>query len=403
MYFQTFQKQNKLYDLPGFKAVKFDEEGLVNIGIDYKLNDHVIKELNIGFDFFEKLYKNRALNPMSEYVELISTTDEELEAHNYTGICPTNVLEINPSAGSCSVACQYCLVTDGTHCEQIKVITNYAEKLKNSLERNRQSEIFYYFSPKTEAFSEPHLFNGLAHEILLTFIRHYQKYPDSKVRVFIATKCGLTQLQIRHNNNSLLELIKEIPSKIQVNGSITILPDYLRNLMEPNASSFRERLEALKKLQDMGVYAKSVLCQPLLIPYLTENNLHEYFSILEEYGITNIKPEFLTTEIKNLVLIAQYIHHFDPHLIGEYFYPYLKETNLDHIKQRSRMAPSREICVKYLKTINDIASRYNISISICNWVKKELAPFDSFISTIDRESSGKGLRCLGYQTNLFEQ
>lgn len=49
----------------------------------------------------------------------VAPTFGELEIHNYTGMCPTNVLEVTPSKGSCACACQYCLVTDGNHAAPI--------------------------------------------------------------------------------------------------------------------------------------------------------------------------------------------------------------------------------------------------------------------------------------------
>ena len=112
------------------------------------------------------------LAPDNAYPQIPAAVEEELVVHNYTGICPTNVLEVTPSQGSCACACQYCLVTDGNHAAQISVFTGYAARLKVSLERNSDRQLFYYYSPKTEAFSEPHLLNGMAHEILRSFRDH---------------------------------------------------------------------------------------------------------------------------------------------------------------------------------------------------------------------------------------
>ena len=193
----------------------------------------------------------------------------------------------------------------------------------------------------------------------------------------------------------------QIASKIQLNGSIGIMPQYLRDVLEPNAASIEERLEMLFQCRELGIYAESVLCQPLILPYLTDENLSKYFTLLDAAGVRNIKPEFLTTEIRNLVILAQYINHFDPSLISEFFKPYLSDANQNHIKQRSRLAPERGMCVEYLKKIQTAADNHDITISICNWVKHELGASAEWVRTIDKASAAHGYRCLGYQTSLF--
>lgn len=399
--FRYIAPKRECYDLEGFVPLKIDRELLTGRGVNYAISHTVASQLLQGSEWFSKLYKNRNLTPGDRYMESLTDTEEELEIHNYTGLCPTNVLEVSPSTGSCAVACQYCLVTDGNHVKPINVYTNYAQRLANSLERNRDNALFYYFSPKTEAFSEPHLFNGLAHDILRTFVRHFDKHPDSAVRVFIATKAGPRHLQVVHKGDTLFSLMGRIASRIQLNGSIGIMPAYLRNVLEPNAASIEERLEALVSCRELGIWAESVLCQPLILPYLTEENIHGYFAQLKSAGIRNIKPEFLTTEIRNLVILAQYINYYDPGLIGEFFRPYLAEENQDHIKQRSRLAPERSVCVEKLEKIRDAARQHGITISICNWVKRELGARAEWVQTIDLASAANGYRCLGYQTGLF--
>lgn len=391
------------YDLKDFVPLKVGQNLLAGLGVDYAISPDVASQLLQGVEWFSMLYESRNLTPGDHYRESLTNTDEELEIHNYTGICPTNVLEVSPSAGSCAVACQYCLVTDGNHVKPITVYTNYAERLAHSLERNRTRPLFYYFSPKTEAFSEPHLFNGLAHDIIRTFVRHFDRHPDSAVRVFIATKAGPRHLQVEHKGDTLFSLMGRIASKIQLNGSIGIMPRYLRDVLEPNAATIEERLEALVQCRELGMCAESVLCQPLMLPYLTEENIQGYFTQLKSAGVRNIKPEFLTTEIRNLVVMAQYINHFDPDLIGEFFRPYLADNNQDHIKQRSRLAPDRAVCIEKLEMIRNAAAQHDITISICNWVKRELGAVAEWVQTVDQASAANGYRCLGYQSNLFPQ
>jgi DNA repair photolyase len=399
--FRNISQKPACYDLENFNLLNIDRKLLTDISSACPISDEITAEMLHGTEWFRQLFDNRSLTPAAWYEEKLTDSQAELEIHNYTGICPTNVLEVTPSSGSCSVACQYCLVTDGSHLKPITVYTNYTERLANSLERNRDKAIFYYFSPKTEAFSEPHLFNGIAHEVIRTFIDHFDRHPDSHVRIFIATKAGPQHLNIEHRGDSLFSLMGAIASRIQVNGSIGIMPDYLRNVLEPNAASIEERLEALVKCRALGMHAESVLCQPLILPYLTDGNLESYFSMLSQAGVHNIKPEFLTTEIRNLVILAQYINHYDPGLIGEFFEPYLAEGNHNHIKQRSRIAPDRKVSVMHLERLKHCAEQYGLTISICNWVKRELGSVADWVKSIDLGSNANGYRCLGYQTNMF--
>lgn len=390
-------------ELKDFVPLKIDSKFLHDHGLNYEITPEVASQLVIGSEWFAKLYENNNLTPGNHFEETLTDPGEALEIHNYTGLCPTNVLEVSPSSGSCAVACQYCLVTDGNHVKPITVYTNYADRLANSLEENRQKAIFYYFSPKTEAFSEPHLYNGIAHDIFRTFIRHFDKYPDSPVRIFIATKAGPKHLQVIHKGDTLFSLMGKIASRIQMNGSIGIMPHYLREVLEPNAASIEERLDTLVQCRDLGMFAESVLCQPLMLPYLTDENIDRYMLLLASAGVRNIKPEFLTTEIRNLVILANYINYYNPELVGEFFSPYLSGENQNHIKQRSRLAPERSICVGYLEKIRNAASEHGITISICNWVKQELGANADWVRSIDHDSAANGYRCLGYQTGLFPE
>lgn len=399
--FQHITSKPACYDLKGFLPLEVDDHLLAEQGIKYDLSAEVAAQLRQGTHWFADLFHNKHLMPENSYQKGLTRVDEELEIHNYTNICPTNVLEVSPSAGSCAVACQYCLVTDGNHIQPITVYTNYAERLANSLERNHDRSLFYYYSPKTEAFSEPHLDNGLAHDILRTFIRHFDKHPESPVRIFIATKVGPRHMETRDKGDNLLELMAKIASKIQINGSVGIMPSYLRDVLEPNAATVKERLDLLVQCRELGMFAESVLCQPLILPYQTEENIQQYCAQLAVAGVKNIKPEFLTTEVRNLVILAQYINHFDPQLIGEFFQPYLDADNQDHIKQRSRLAPDRSVCVEKLDMIRKIANQHGITISICNWVKRELGGVAEWVRTVDKDSAANGFRCLGYQTRLF--
>ena len=95
------------YDLKGFSPLKIDENMQAELGLGYQISRHVASELLLGSEWFARLYETRNLTAGNHYIESTTDPDEELEIHNYTGLCPTNVLEVSPSSGSCAVGCQY--------------------------------------------------------------------------------------------------------------------------------------------------------------------------------------------------------------------------------------------------------------------------------------------------------
>lgn len=391
--------------MPGFAPIEIDDARIDSFNLPYPISREVRDALKAGSQRYRSLFDNNALQPGATYLEAETDPDPELEIHNYTNICPTNVFEVTPSVGSCSIACQYCLVTDGNQCKPITVFTNYTDKLRNSLERNADKAVFYYFSPKTDAFSEPHLVSGVAHDILRTFIDHFDRHPQSPVRLFICSKAGLKQVSVAHKGDTILSLAGKLAGYAQWNGSIGIMPQYLRNILEPHAGTIADRLAVMRRCQEMGLVSDSVLCQPLILPYLTPETVEEYMAALAGAGVVNIKPEFLTAELANLSLIAQYIHHYDPERLAEFFQSYLMAENQNHIKQRSRLAPEKGICVEKLELIRDTAKKYGISISICNWVRRELMQKSDWVSTIAKDTGSieKGYACLGYYVRFFEE
>jgi DNA repair photolyase len=151
----------------------------------------------------------------------------------------------------------------------------------------------------------------------------------------------------------------------------------------------------------MGICAESVLCQPLILVYLTPESVETYLKQLAAAGVRNIKPEFLTAEVKNLALVAQFVNHHNPQLLRDFLYPYLREDNRAHLKQRLRRAPDRAACVEKLALIRQIAGNYGITISMCNWVEQELSRQAAWVSNVDAASHAGGWRCLGYQMRLF--
>jgi len=236
-----------------------------------------------------------------------------------------------------------------------------------------------------------------SHEILRTFIRHYEKNSDSKARLFIASKAGLKHLGFENERESIADLLKRLRGKVQFNGSMGIMPEYLQEVLEPNSASLESRIRGMTMLQEKDVYAHSVLVQPIIPCYFNKSVLGNFLFNMKDSEIVNLKPEFLTADMENLAIISQYVNHFDPGLLKGLLELYVSKENEDHIKQRFRTAPSREFSKEGINLFHDLAITLGIGVSVCNWVKSQLG------LGIDADAFSRrlGFKCLGYQEKLF--
>lgn len=362
------------------------------------MTEEMVRRYDQGISFFEDSLKNNCLYPKAEWTYEKIDLEQKLEIHNYTGKCPTLTYEISPVKG-CQIGCLYCLVTDGVHEQPLIVYDNYGELVKKALEKERSEPHYYYFSAKTEAFQRPTVETGVAHNILKTFISHYEQYPDSKARLFIASKAGINTINQQFEGNSLLDLFVELKGKMQFNTSISMMPEYLHPLLEPGAESMDNRLKAVEACGAKGIEADSALVQPIL-PFMIEDNyLDMYFKKLSEVGIINHKPEFLTACIENLAMIGKIIGYYEPDKEKLLYDAYFTPENMSHVKQRSRMAPRKEVSKALLDKILMVAKKHGVSASICYWVRQALDISEDMIPIIN----DNGFQCLGYQSKLLKE
>jgi len=398
-----YDHASKVYNLPGFEPRRVDRDYLHRIGARVEPSDITVEGLIRGSELLERRFSARTLIPRTEFrLEQIDPSSVVPEIHNYTGRCPALTYEINPVRG-CGVGCQYCLVTDGVHEQELVAYENYHLYVRSLLERfngpgSENANHYYYFSPKTEAFQEPTLLTGIAHRILREFIDHFRRCPGSKARLFVASKAGAKHLQCRWEGESVLDLFALLKGRMQFNTSVSIMPDAFRDILEPYAAPLSERLEAVKLCRGVGVQANSALVQPILIPYLSDSRIKEFFGALNDAGIINYKPEFLTACMENLSMLGQYLGYFDPKLEKELYEAYLSPSNADHLKQRGRTAPDRRMSVDAIRRMAAFTESLGMSVSICYWVRKQLGISEETIPLINRN----GFQCLGYQSQLFE-
>ena len=445
MQFENFYQHDvNIYSLPGFEPQVVNREYLKNLGVDVDPSEETLAGLERGSLVFMERLKNHTVIPISRLtIDEIDPDAVETEIHNYTGRCPTLTFELNPVQG-CNVGCQYCLVTDGVHEQALVAHGNYhlyvrkllkemngtptAEITKEDIakrdsllqdlahaieaEPERKKEIeaaitevsrgknwnhYYYFSPKTEALQEPTLRTGIAHRILKEFIRHFEEYPDSNARLFIASKAGVRHLLCEYEGETIIDLFKQLKGKMQYNTSVSIMPKEFRDVLEPYAAPIEERLAAVRLCQENGILANSALVQPIFTPYLTPEHIKEFFDMLHESGIVNYKPEFLTACMENLAMLGQLLGYYDKDLERKLYSDYIMPSNADHRKQRGRTAPDRALSIENIQKMMEYTETIGMTTSICYWVRKQLNIPGSLIPITNKN----GFQCLGYQSRLW--
>ncbi len=398
----VYSHRSTVYNLPGFEPGKVDGAYLKALGVGVEPSEETLEALRRGSEVFERRFREHLLIPRQRFcLEDIAPASVTPEIHNYTGRCPTLTYEINPVRG-CTVGCQYCLVSDGVHEQELVAYDNYHLYVRRLLEEHNgpgsdNARHYYYFSPKTEAFQEATLYTGIAHRILREFIEHFRRCPHSNARLFIASKAGAKHLQIADGGETVLDLFARLKGRMQFNTSVSIMPDAFRDILEPYAAPLSERLEAVRLCSERGVAADSALVQPIITPWLTREHIESFFGALRGAGIINYKPEFLTACVENLSMLGQYLGWFDKGLERQLYEDYLMPSNESHRKQRARIAPDKARSRAYLKAMMECTGRLGMSVSICYWVRKQLGIEESQIPLINRN----GFQCLGYQSKLF--
>ena len=190
---------------------------------------------------------------------------------------------INPYVG-CRHACSYCYAESITkrfssHKEPwgefVDVKINALDVLKKELLRKKKGLV--YISSLTDAYQPSEKKHQLTRKILQLLLKF--QFPIS-----IQTKSSLVTRDI--------DLIKQF-DEVEIGFTITGLDDEVRKNFEPNSSSVKEKLEAIKKLKENGIKVY-VFFGPIL-PYLSDKNLERFFQVMKE-----LKVDYLMIDKMNL-------------------------------------------------------------------------------------------------------
>jgi DNA repair photolyase len=190
---------------------------------------------------------------------------------------------INPYTG-CSHGCKYCYADFIKRFQNIKdkwgtfvyAKTNCTEFLEKELEKNKSGTIFMSsvcdcYMPEEEKFR-------LTRKIFEIITK--SKYKN-KFKIEILTKSKLVQRDF--------DLLKQL--NLELGLSINQLDEKIAKIIEPNASSPKERIETLAKAKSQGIKTYGFI-SPVL-PGIT--NLNEVFSALKKAEV-----EYVWVELFNM-------------------------------------------------------------------------------------------------------
>ncbi|MCK4658890.1 MAG: radical SAM protein [Phycisphaerae bacterium] len=202
---------------------------------------------------------------------------------------------INITQG-CVLGCVYCYIQGYSNYpgpERVVLYENTAELIACELARKRRKPCRVYFSPSSDAFQP-------LPEVQDVSFRTMAVLLDSGVEVAFLTKGFVGHRFIR--------LFSETPHMIFAQVGITTLDETLCRLLEPRAAGPCERLEAIAKLNQIGVRTTARL-DPL-IPDVTDatDSIAPLLDALREAGVKSaaasylfLRPRF-TARMKSLLV-----------------------------------------------------------------------------------------------------
>ena len=211
---------------------------------------------------------------------------------------------VNPYTG-CGHSCKYCyarFMTRWVHQGDewgsfVDVKINAVDRLKAEASRKREGVIL--LSSVTDPYQPVEKKYGITRNIL-------QVLNEYDFPVQILTKSSLV---VRD-----LDIIGEIRD-IEVGLTVTVMNDSVRRVFEPGASTIYQRLDALKKINDIGVPTYAFL-GPML-PFLAEENLDELLNILAD-RVNRVLVDRLNIKAGNWEPIQRTLERFYPQIIQNF-------------------------------------------------------------------------------------
>ncbi|MBU0534714.1 radical SAM protein [Patescibacteria group bacterium] len=265
----------------------------------------------------------------------------EIQCKSAIGKCgfPGGGWSINPYVG-CEHACEYCyarFMKRFTNHEEpwgefVDVRVNIPEVLKKELKSDKYKGETIYIGTVTDPYQQAEKKYKLTRKILEELV----DYPTS---VSILTKSDLILRD--------LDLIKKF-KKIDVNFTFNTLDEQWRKRVEPNSSTSKERLNAMKKLSDEGVSVYAMVGP--YWPFFTDPE--KIFKELKKAGVRHAFSESFNTTGSNFVGVEKVLKkYYSDKLVRmkEIFF----DSNLFY-----------DFYVEAEQKLKDAFKRYNIPVTI---------------------------------------
>jgi len=207
---------------------------------------------------------------------------------------------------------------------------NAPEALEKDLKRNKSGTIFI------SSVTDP--YNPLEKKYELTR-RILEKLKDTKFFISIQTKSDLVLRDI--------DLLKQMDCEVGM--TITTFDENARKIFEPNASSSKERLKALKILKDNGI--KTYIFFGPVLPLISDKNLEETIK-----KFASVRPDYIYVDRLN---IKRSLHWRKIRKILEKNYPELFE------KWERILFSENDYYEKIKKRVIELCKKYNLKYELC--------------------------------------
>ncbi len=321
-----------------------------------------------------------------QIVEYVEGIDDKIliKAHGNKITCNKNMLEINPSIG-CQFQCQYCNAytqEENNDFQSIKVYIDYPYYLEEFLETHKEQlkNLFFYFSPKIDAFQECLLESGVTEKILQLFKKYGARY-------IIVTKGGIP-------NEKICNILNETREKNQILISCSMPSEAIRKIMEPGAAGIIQRLEFAKYCVEHFINVTAIFSP--IFPVDNYQYVRDYIKYYLNIGITHFRLNFAEISLYSLDKIVTLLPEYKEDFIKIYLDEKIENTDWKvpyKDVQICRRFPSlkymggvfRDLKI-YAKSINKKAT-FSICNSLC--IEKELYKFND-------EAFSAGFGCIGY-------
>lgn len=323
----------------------------------------------------------------NQKVEFIKGIEEGvlIYPHGNKETCNKNMYEINPSIG-CQFRCQYCNAytqEEENEFKSVKVFLDYPQYLKGFLEEHKEEldKIFFYFSPKVDAFQKCLLESGVTEQILLLF-------KEYNVRYLIVTKSGIP-------NENICKILNDTKEKNQILISCSMPNEEVRKIMEPDAAEIAKRLEFAKYCIEKSINVTAIFSP--IFPVDNYDYIKKYIQFYLEIGITHFRLNFTEVSLYSLNKIIALLPQYKEDFLKVYLSDDTKNTNWN-VPYKNIQLQRRFPSLKYMQEVFYSLKEYAKNIderatfSICNSLCKE-----NELCNFNSEAFEAGFGCIGYK------